>query len=328
MSGSRWQKYCWKCRDHWTSQLQRSESAEEADLTLSPDTTSLNHPWEDETPSWSFPQRVHGDVSIEETDERRQNVLLARNALSAWSASSLPSAPISIDTYVPPAMDQPRGALYEPPSTTTSQLTNPPLRRRPPRNPFGTREEWESPDYQSPLAGMFTRAWTRYADAEDTRQREEDSIRSSLRSIRQQRSNGTALDGAVPDSIYEHGGLLTDELRRVRQLAADMASAVETMEGYQIVAEPETTPTINPIDAQRRPPALTTEQMTISVACRICNEQKVDTLVEPCMHICQSLHFCPEYVLIDLSRYVPLVQRDHPTTSSRSASKTDTWSSA
>ena len=326
MSGSRWQKYCWKCRDYWTSQSQGAESAEEADLTLSHDTTSLGHPWRDQTPSWSFSQPVQGIDNMDEATRRRQGLLLARNLLR--SNSSLPSQPPSIDTSVPPTMDQPHGASYEPPSAAHNQSTNPPGRRRPPRNPFGTREEWESPDYQSPLAGMFTRAWTRYADAEDTRQREEDSIRSSLRSIRQQRSNGTALDGAVPDSIYEHGGLLTDELRRVRQLAADMASAVETMEGYQIVAEPETTPTINPIDAQRRPPALTTEQMTISVACRICNEQKVDTLVEPCMHICQCPRCRLGCMLIDVSRYVPLVQRDHPTTSPRSASKTNTWSSA
>ena len=285
MSGSRWQKYCWKCRDHWTFQSRGSESGEGLDRPLSHTETSVTHPWIDPTPTWSFSRDVQGSVNIGGAVGRHQRVLRTRDPRNI---SILPSAPPSIDTTIPPATDQPRGASYEPSPATNSQPTNPRRHRRPPRNPFGTREEWESPDYQSPLAGMFTRAWTRYADAEDTRQREDDSIRDSLRSIRQQGSNGTALDGAVPDSIYEHGGLLTDELRRVRQLASDMASAVETIEGYQIVAEPEATPTINPIDAQRRPPALSTEQMTISAACRICNEQKVDTLVEPCMHICQS----------------------------------------
>jgi hypothetical protein len=54
-------------------------------------------------------------------------------------------------------------------------------------------------------------------------------------------------------------------------------------------------PRRNPIDTQKRPRALSSSEMTVSIACRICNEQKVDALALPCSHLCMC-HWCSDII--------------------------------
>ncbi len=54
-------------------------------------------------------------------------------------------------------------------------------------------------------------------------------------------------------------------------------------------------PRANPIDEQSRPPSLPGSDMVVNIACRICNEQRIDTLMEPCMHACMC-HWCSEII--------------------------------
>ena len=67
---------------------------------------------------------------------------------------------------------------------------------------------------------------------------------------------------------------------------------------------------VNPIDAQVRPPPLTNEQMTVNIACRVCTEQRADTLFEPCMHVVVC-HFCSR-LLQDGARSRRREEHSHP----------------
>lgn len=262
MTGSPWQRYCWRCRNYW-----RNRTTPEA-ASSQPETSSARiAPWSDHTPGWAFPpQNSRSDTQNDQSPQHRRR----RHNRPPHTNLETPSS-----LHTPVVVSGANG------------------RRRPPRNPFGTREEWEAPDYQSPLEGMFTRAWNRYHDAEDNRRREDQQAAEMSRRNRNRVSEAAATSETVPNSAYSTGNTLTAELQRVRRLAEDMAHAVEAAEGLHLTTEIDTTPRVNPIDAQQRPPPLSTEQMTVSLACRVCNEQKVDTLAEPCMHICR--HFASSF---------------------------------
>lgn len=222
------------------------------------------------------------------------------------------------------------------------------------QNPFGTREEIESEDYQSPVAQMFGRAWMRYRDAEANR---------SNPSVPQQPSNPQTFILPLGPTQLQHayqGNTLDDRINTVQENldSLQLASAVPedssrpvqthgftwnpTAEHFSSVhnnsihprlfipasntsinsvniqtteaqpLESSERPSINPIDAQLRPPPLTLEQMTVSIACRICNEQKADTLFEPCMHVVVC-HFC-SVLLQDAARRRRRDPHSHPAT--------------
>lgn len=243
----------------------------------------------------------------------------------------------------------------------TAQL--PRARRRPLPNPFGTREEIEAEDYQSPLEGMFTRAWNRYRAAEQVRRANpiapalntdtewESSDHAGLGRQPHGSENSTSLAnelGVVPAGTWAHPGSIQEQghhpharramiLQRMAALNSELgaqttrlrdlrlADAASESEGvqprthtdvseatqdqldllqaavaaarantlglYEQILENESAsehpiPRINPIDEQTsRPVARNPEELMVSVACQICREQVVDTLLEPCMHI-------------------------------------------
>lgn len=49
----------------------------------------------------------------------------------------------------------------------------------------------------------------------------------------------------------------------------------------------------NIIDLQRRPPPIPKEELQVDFACKICQEQKIDTVSLPCMHAAVC-HFCAD----------------------------------
>ncbi|KIV91248.1 hypothetical protein PV10_05808 [Exophiala mesophila] len=257
---------------------------------------SYFHPQEQ---SWSF-------GSIDGTPgERRRRRRQYRQAQGQGSGNSLPTSTLPQDTG---SQSRPQGQTLQPQPRY--------------QNPFGTREEIDSEDYQSPLATMFGRAWMRYRDAEASRLNP---------SISQQPSNPQTFDPtAAPRSITQIArdrgydiSVVQDDMGRLQLMSAftgtpplgtqthgfnfanfpsghnnapgthlsnpftpSTRSNMQSVED-QASESPEEA-VVNPIDAQTRPPPLTSDQMTINIACRICTEQKVDTLFEPCMHVVKT----------------------------------------
>ncbi|RMZ78490.1 hypothetical protein DV737_g3854, partial [Chaetothyriales sp. CBS 132003] len=140
-----------------------------------------------------------------------------------------------------------------------------------PPNPFGTREEIAAEDWESPLTAMFSRAWGRFRDAEDARHRLEREMEERL----------------LPEIALEspsRSSSLREEIRHIQNLAREMASEISQTQYALSSARQRLSPSpprVNPIDEQSRPPALTGSDMVVSIACRICNEQRIDTLMEP-----------------------------------------------
>ncbi|RMD42849.1 hypothetical protein DV735_g2254, partial [Chaetothyriales sp. CBS 134920] len=140
-----------------------------------------------------------------------------------------------------------------------------------PPNPFGTREEIASEDWESPLTSMFSRAWNRFREAENARHRLEREMEEQL--LPQIASGSPTRSSA-----------LREELRHIQNLAREMASGFsQTHSALNPGQLPPSSspPRVNPIDEQSRPPGLTSSDMVVSIACRICNEQRIDTLMEP-----------------------------------------------
>ena len=166
-------------------------------------------------------------------------------------------------------------------------------RHRPIPNPFGTREEIESEGYQSPVAIMFGRAWNRYREAED-------AARQSERIREERRINGDPeLFGTAPPQHQTVDVEAARSLHRWWDLHQSIGGGrsltlEEALREQELRALHGHPPRANPIDEQSsRPPPLSAEEMTVSIACKICCEQKVDTLLQPCMHIA-ICHWCSE----------------------------------
>ena len=143
------------------------------------------------------------------------------------------------------------------------------------RNPFGTRQDVEEEDYVSPLTTMYQRAWTRYETAEETRQAER------------------VADSTYPAGPNFHAQLYSSQVQTARQVAERITSIVRN-QMLELGINDDSSPD-NAIDRQQRPLPLAAEALVASIACRICHEQRVDTLLEPCMHIALC-HYCSEIV--------------------------------
>lgn len=189
-------------------------------------------------------------------------------------------------------------------SPSSRNFTEPsPRARRPPMpNPFGTREEIESENYESPLEGMFTRAWNRYSAAEQVRRSNPIILNPELE---WDTSEQTGLDGQTNEihglTDYANGNRGNQHGTQARnhvtsQEESNLLQAIAVAQGtavghYEQITEHDSAswqapPRVNPIDEQTsRPAAKSSEDLTVSIACQVCHEQRVDTLLEPCMHI-------------------------------------------
>lgn len=195
-----------------------------------------------------------------------------------------PPRPCPADQYGVPRQQFPHQQ-----SSSGSMNPLPPPARRQPVNPFGTREEWESDQYQSPIAGMLNRAWDRYRDAEASRRRAEVAAQDLLH-IR-----APTPPVIMPQRSSQRPPIsLPDQFRRANPfnpLPHGHDAFPEAAEMSWITAETramslDDEDVVNPIDVQEsRPPALPSEAMITNIACRICDEQRTDTLVLPCYHL-------------------------------------------
>jgi len=259
--------------------------------------------------------------------------------------------------------------------TSRQQPSNPRGPRRPIPNPFGTREEIESENYQSPITAMFGRAWNRYRDVQEANQARqilEASVPgtappqhddAAMRMMREReymfqldlamlevspisalnpqwrqppinragtsQNTGQRFD-AGPSATPFHPASTNQNIgqqvnagpsnpvnqprrptpfqpagtnRNIgqqvnagpssprdhqRQLPSIDPVGTNRNRGEQLDADP-----INPIDLQKRPRPINPDDMNVNVACKICCEQKIDTLFEPCMHLAVC-HWCSD----------------------------------
>ena len=321
MQGKRWARYCWKCRDYW-----KQNDAEELQLQLQSDAANRR---DAQAPTWSFPAAMPPSTPI----SGRLRGGMASGAGLATSTGwnqSLATRSRAQDSTVRNQIERHRrehsARTASPPLRRVSpevvtERTEPISHERPPRpNPlvasFGTREEIEAEDYQSPITSMFGRAWDRYRTAEVGRRQLEDEMLDHYlsTSTRHQPRPDTArirnpfeprepvtprpmryTQSTTVPPVPQHGDErhpralpAETEVLRLAQSASRVADFVARQASHthprRLSASPP--PRVNPIDTQIRPPGLSQAEMTVSIACRICNEQRSDTLLNPCMHIC------------------------------------------
>ncbi|KAJ4514458.1 hypothetical protein HRR86_007865 [Exophiala dermatitidis] len=314
LQGKCWQRYCWKCRDYWNLQSQSTQSpslsmdSRHRDVDISGGSNQSeasnernvnrlynlpNAPLPALT-SWSF-EGVPGSQQPRSHDPSHSSTPQSTNAGS--SPFTGPSA-TNVQRDLAIRTNESRNRPHPQENQPSSDITNPPpettgRRRRAIVNPFGTREEIESESYSSPVADLFGRAWNRYREAQEALQsarvRAEDERRIAgdvnILSTRPPSSDTPDFEMAMAlhrsrEDWDEHGVFMTFE-NPFRQRQRE---------------NPHAHPGVNPIDQQTsRPPPLESEDMTVSLACKICCEQKVDTLLEPCMHVA-ICHWCSELV--------------------------------
>ncbi|KIX96830.1 uncharacterized protein Z520_07550 [Fonsecaea multimorphosa CBS 102226] len=184
-----------------------------------------------------------------------------------------------------------------------------PRRQRTITNPFGTQEEIQSENYQSPISTMFGRAWNRYRQAEEQRSAlatESVDVQETRREV------AVSVLGTGPPQNGDTERQFETMMNRMR-LQEDQQSFTNprlnlrrSSQGQAARLEqdnPHTHPQINPIDSQpNRPRPLEPREMTVNIACRICCEQKVDTLLEPCMHVA-ICRWCSDLIQEHVRRY-------------------------
>ncbi|KIW71071.1 hypothetical protein, variant [Phialophora macrospora] len=159
---------------------------------------------------------------------------------------------------------------------------------------LGTREEVQSEDYVSPIATMYGRAWNRYREAEEHRA-----------ANREANINADNVFGTRPPQLPDPGQQFDESMNNLRRASAqEFNERMHAMiEAQLAVLNPLREPDVNPIDSQvSRPPPMPSEEMTANIECRICHEQKMDTILEPCMHL-SICHWCLEVMRARVRRY-------------------------
>ena len=188
---------------------------------------------------------------------------------------------------------------------------------------FGTREEIQSDDYQSPIAGLYTRAWDRYRQAEQQRREGVNPVDSSTsHSALDIQSNNFHAQLRATDEEDEivmriaeleagrNGGAnpasQTSSPADVREPANSPASYSERSQAAaheriaRRIAEIQSRNTRRPrpssqdqpfdlphmgLDSDNRPPPKTDAEMTVKLECHICYSQVADTACLPCGHM-------------------------------------------
>ncbi|KAF1927496.1 uncharacterized protein M421DRAFT_65371 [Didymella exigua CBS 183.55] len=220
--GTRWQGYCWFCKEFWTNRLAATEPPLEISqtripaipdqgefldrwfefhqgyrLATRPDGTEqriavIGEPLHEVSPGF-LPRTLDQLRAGIENDARRPENRLRRRRLTsederpAEPQQSLEDALDSLleeesdngtpeDTSLPtlemPTSNDP-GAPQQQPTNPTGSLSQAASRRQRAQERFtrvfGTIEDVQHDDYESPLSNMYNRAWNRYRQAEDLR---------------------------------------------------------------------------------------------------------------------------------------------------------------
>ena len=179
--------------------------------------------------------------------------------------------------------------------------------RRPPiPYPLGTREEVQSDDYVSPVEAMMSRAWGRYREAEEQRAASRGGAMNAAESPTNVTLNMLGTNPPQhPDPAQRFETAMNDRRRASEQEFRDRFQQILSFR--EDLHDPSFHSEDNPIDVQTsRPQPLDTEELTANIACRVCHEQKIDTLLEPCMHLA-ICHWCSEVLQERTRRYRAII---------------------
>jgi hypothetical protein len=196
---------------------------------------------------------------------------------------------------------------------------------------FGTREEIEADDYQSPITGMFSRAWERFGQAEARRasgetvapavntltpveRREieqqilwgvmresteieevEDTGRRFFSTLRDNRSEDALLPGEERPPVRiptPQPGPGMPSRSSIDELTLQLARMRQAYDQQRNAMRPGPT-----LDSQpNRPPPLKEEQMMKNLQCHVCYAQLADIAVLPCGHMVMC-EYCADVVI-------------------------------
>jgi len=166
-------------------------------------------------------------------------------------------------------------------ATSTPEETIAHRRRRRERqnHALGTIEDVQQDDYVSPITGMFTRAYDRFRVAEEVRQAEARFTTMHLSEL----SGGPPAPTSLPIAQYRQQQ--RSNFHRQFYHHQDSSSPLQSL------PHPEPDPMDegpNPVDLQtlQRPTPSSAESLKVDFACKVCCEQKVNVINEPCMHAC------------------------------------------
>lgn len=189
---------------------------------------------------------------------------------------------------------------------------------------FGTREEIErqGADYESPIGGMFNRAWGRFREAEERRREgvpapQGDPWSSAAPAHSNPTSALTPPSNPSPNTVppqstattrYEpefltreinriSNEVLDDEMRELlvqRSILQSLRDRLDQIQGSPVQQELQDVPSQG-LDAGDRPESKTDQEMTKTVDCKVCYQQIADTAVLPCGHMvmcqwCADVH--------------------------------------
>ncbi|CAI6337269.1 unnamed protein product [Periconia digitata] len=356
--GTRWQSYCWFCKEFWNNRLQATDPPLEASQTRIPhipdqvefldrwfefhqgyrlvratDGTEtriavIGEPFHDVSPGF-LPRTLDelragrsNDASRPENRIRRRRLTSEEerpqhqeqpnlddaldsllNEISddeSTPAQPGPQQQDSVHTEVQSAGTQDSTAQRALESAGPSTLPDlPPQRQRAHERMlrvFGSREDVQREDYESPLFTMYNRAETRYQQAEAHRATGNTTAPSTEgMSARERRDiEEQILWGVLSESRSEQQTMsrhlnlldtlndtLTARMREVRERAGLPP---------RLPSPPQT------LDSPERPPPLTEDQMTKNLACQVCYVQVANIAVIPCGHMvmCQ---WCADVVV-------------------------------
>jgi hypothetical protein len=185
---------------------------------------------------------------------------------------------------------------------------------------FGTREEIQGEDYESPIGGMFTRAWGRFRQAEEERQQSRVMV-EILQA--EDASRDYAPEDDVDDRMIDgYENAMTEYLTslhtevtsrpggpgatrpRVVWLGSSSEDEDDSIPGDDAAGLDDET--------DDRPAPKEKEEMTVSCECKICYQQIADIVLIPCGHcvMCEVSHESPRPIVTSISylQYTDVLQ--------------------
>ncbi len=335
MQGKRWSRYCWRCRDHWNreeaeEQLRQRYSGHHSVTQGQSWAFPMTRPVQVRRSRQGRPSNQQGVNPYVSTDVSQSLAVGAEARAQPLDLRGEESAPPTTNPHRrggPHTWTASPQHRREHSEILVDHGPRPRRSRQPLQNPliatFGTREEIEAEGYQSPISTMYERWEDRYRTAETRRSQLESGIPdqsgNSLTSplLRREipdianpfqppdpveQSNPLQSVSSTPSASQTRNQLPTSALstEQVFQQASRIANFVAEQASHSHPRLYATSPPRpNPIDIQAsRPPALSQAEMTVSIACQICNEQRSDTLLNPCSHLCMC-HWCSEIIRAD-----------------------------
>ncbi|KAK5096916.1 hypothetical protein LTS08_007406 [Lithohypha guttulata] len=242
--------------------------------------------------------------------------------MSALSARSITSEMNNLNPFAPPPSDS--RAVFNRRRRNHTDHGHPTLSSSSHEQRFalGSREDVQQEDYVSPIAAMYTRAWTRFRNAEEARQTT--SGRTSgdgldLISMQQPEARYTISNGPPQDTTHGTNFNEHDASFRNGPASRPLVNPLYSQD-YQpqhnthrrvyhsdTYAEAIGNPYANPfddgstfsdapstIDLQHgRPNACKSEDLKVDLGCKVCKEQRIDTITMPCMHAAMC-HWCAQ----------------------------------